>query len=124
MKNNPAAAGLPQVKRTNVVYEFKCTDGDCEFRHSSYIGVTTTTLSRRLTMHLGSGGPKAHLQNHHNSQITRQVLVDNTKILYQINDYHRLHIMEALLIHKNNPSINAQSTGSSRTLKLFSNTNP
>ena len=31
-----------------------------------YIVLTTTTLSRRLTMHLASGGPKQHALDNHN----------------------------------------------------------
>ncbi|KAF2357803.1 hypothetical protein FHG87_011449, partial [Trinorchestia longiramus] len=58
-KNNQSAK-LSELKQTNVVYEYKCSHEDCEPHNRSYIGVTTTTLYRRLTMHLGSGGPKTH----------------------------------------------------------------
>ena len=58
MKNSPPPH--PTLKRTNVVYEYKCNMGDCEHLPSSYIGMTTTTLSSRLTMHLQKGGPADH----------------------------------------------------------------
>ena len=86
MKNSPTS-NLPDLKKTNVIYEFKCPEGDCELLNNcKYIGVTTTSLSRRLTMHLGGGGPYVHMRDHHKKSITRKQLVDNTKILYQLNN--------------------------------------
>ena len=49
------------LKHTNLVYEFKCNLGECELLSSSYIGLTTTILSRRLTMHLAGGAIKSHI---------------------------------------------------------------
>ena len=63
VKNNLSMDPSP-VKQTNVVYQYKCTHGDCARQHnSSYIGLTTTTLGRRITMHLQDGGPKRHLRD-------------------------------------------------------------
>ena len=43
---------------TNVVYMFKCRFGDCVSKeNNTYVGLTTTTLSRRLTMHLNVSSP-------------------------------------------------------------------
>ena len=111
------------LQKTNVVYEFKCQTGECEHLNNSYIGVTTTSLSRRLTMHKGPGGgaPKSHHENIHNLPITRNILVNNTKILRGENDNNRLMIIEALLIQSKQPVLNQQVTGSCRTLKLHSN---
>ena len=78
----------------------------CELHNQTYIGLTTTTLSRRLTMHLSNGGPKQHTQNSHNINLTRQSLVNNTKIICTNNDPYRLSIIEALYIRKLCPSIN------------------
>ena len=117
MKNSPPPPST--LQRTNVIYEFSCKAEGCELRNSSYIGMTTTTLSRRLTMHLQSGGPSKHMSEHHNQPITRQLLVDNTKILHQENDYNRLQIKEALLIKNKRPYINNQCTGTCRTLMLL-----
>ena len=44
-----------QLNTTNVIYQFRCPNEDCMLRSTNYIGSTTTTLSRRLTMHLTNG---------------------------------------------------------------------
>ena len=44
-----------QLNTTNVIYQFTCPNEDCMLRSTNYIGSTTTTLSRRLTMHLTNG---------------------------------------------------------------------
>ena len=106
------------LKQTNIVYKYTCNVGDCELQNSTYIGMTTTTLSRRLTMHLAGGGPKIHMQNNYNSTISRENLVQNTNILYYEPDFNRLQIMEAILIQELTPTINNQNTGVQRTLKL------
>ena len=46
-----------------------------------YIGMASTTLSRRLTCHPSSGGPKQHVEHVHHECITRLIMTDNTKIL-------------------------------------------
>ena len=41
------------LQKTNVIYKFKCPLGDCiSDNNNIYVGLTSTTLSRRLTMHL------------------------------------------------------------------------
>ena len=71
-------------------------------------------------MHLSNtGGPKIHAKENHNYTLKRDELVNNTEIIYHNSDFHRLQIMEAFLILKNNPIINRQSTGIHRTLKLY-----
>ena len=75
-------------------------------------------------MHLGSGAPKSHTDtSHHHSLLTRDMMVDNTKIIRKENDIRRLQIYEALLIKQKCPTINIQDTGISRTLKLFNGIN-
>jgi hypothetical protein len=109
------------LQRTNVIYEFSCPTEGCKLlRNVKYVGMTTTTLSRRLTMHLSSGAPKKRMKDEHNVTLTRQILVENTKILKQFHDPSRLAIYEALLVRENSHSINLQDTGCTRTLKLFS----
>ena len=83
---------------TNLIYEFTCNIGDCALLPNTYIGMTQTSLARRLTMHLASGGPKSHLDIAHGTKLTREILVNKTKIIYTNNDPFRLQIMEALLI--------------------------
>ena len=51
MKNKPDTS--PTLKLTNVIYNFNCSFEDCRLQPNvNYIGYTTTTLSRRLTMHI------------------------------------------------------------------------
>ena len=107
------------LKRTNLIYEYKCTLGDCELLPLSYIGLTTATLSRRLTMHLAVGAIKTHIYEKHKSSTTRAMLVNNTKIIHKETNHNRLSIYEALLIQKHKAVINQQNTGTARTLKLF-----
>ena len=78
-----------------------------------------TTLSRRLTMHLQAGAILQHTSKNHDTQLTRDMLVANTKVLHKIDNFERLLIMEALLIHRDNPKLNRQHTGLVRTLNLF-----
>ena len=117
MKNDQSPP-CDDLQKTNLVYEFTCPEDGCEHLRNSYIGVTQTSLSRRLTMHKASGAPKMHLNGSHNKPLTRETLVQNTKILRQENDPHRLLVMEALMIQQKNPSLNQQATGYQRTLKL------
>ena len=115
-KNNltPTAS----LKQSNIIYEYSCPHEDCALQKISYIGMTTTTLSRRLTMHLVQGGPKAHMEEKHQQKLTREIIVANTKIEHKENDLNRLQILEALLIQRKTPAINSQVTGAQRTLFL------
>ena len=123
MKNDQSPP-TSDLQKTNLVYEYICDIGDCERLQNSYIGVTRTTLSRRLTMHKGNGAPKDHCNKEHNQALSRDMLVTNTKILRIENDPNRLTIFEALLIHLRKPTMNNQATGMSRTLKLYSSRRP
>ena len=43
------------LQRTNVIYQFKCCLGDWISENKNiYVGLTPTTQSRRLTMHLSN----------------------------------------------------------------------
>ena len=106
IRNSPACSD--DLKRTNVVYQFSCPHEDCRLRNVNYIGVTTTSLSRRLTMHLRDGAPHDHMAHHHNTTLTRQQLVDNTFIVKSQPCAARLLIHEALLIRDRTPSLNKQ----------------
>ena len=118
MKNNPTKPSL--LQSTNVVYKYSCPNEDCKLRNNvNYIGMTVTTLSRRLTCHLNSGGPRQHLLTEHSIAITRTDLVENTTILRRCGDATRLAIAEALYILEESPVINGQCTNFARTLKLF-----
>ena len=115
---NDQSPKLEDLQKANLIYEFKCNSGDCEHLSNSYVTQTQTSLSRRLTIHKSSGAPKKHLNEHHNAPLTRELLVQNTKIIRTEKDPYRLQICEALLIQTKKPSLNIQTTGMERILKL------
>ena len=107
MKNNLNEE--PLLKSTDVVYVYKCPFGDCKLRKNvSYIGQTSTTLSRRLTCHLQSGAPQIHTETVHGRRLSRRDLVENTTILARQPDRRRLIIMEAFYIRDLVPQMNSQ----------------
>ena len=57
VRNNQSPK-LTDLKQTNLIDEYKYTTENCELRNFSYIGYTTTALSRRFMMHLASGACK------------------------------------------------------------------
>ena len=118
MRNNLNQTPLLQCTRT--IYEYVCPDEDCKPQGSSYIGHSLTTLSRRLTMHKQNGAILEHVRDVHKTDLTRENIVNNTKIIRRINDPIRLQIAESLLIKKHRPIINRQDTGFTRKLQLFS----
>ena len=107
LKNNMTTPP-PPLQRSHVVYEYFCQHEDCGPR-TSYIGMTTTKLSRRLTCHLQSGTIKTHHLQVHNTPLTRKHLEEGTVILASDVDPRRLIILEALYIKTKNPSINLQN---------------
>ena len=64
--SNNSSSATELLNWTNVVYMFKCPLGDCLFKeNNTCVGLTTTTLSRRLTMHLNDSSSIAlHLKTH------------------------------------------------------------
>ena len=108
LKNNPASQP-PELQRSHLVYEYTCKQGNCEALPSSYIGMTTTKLSRRLTLHLNDGAPKKHTREVHGTSLTREMLVEGTTILQQEKNAQRLQILEALLIKDLRPTLNCQA---------------
>ena len=117
MKNN-STRSKSALKQTNVVYQFQCTAGDCATREVYYIGHTTTSLSRRLTMHLQDGAPKKHYTEQHNTALTRDDLVTNTSILAHCQDRRRLITLETVYIRDRKPIINIQ-TKQNTSLSLY-----
>ena len=100
-----------QLNTFNVIYQFTCPNEDCMLRSTNNIGSTTTTLSRRLTMHLTNGAIKEHQLARHQSNLTRDNAVDSTMILLKHSDAIRLLIHKALLIKDWDPNLNRQDTG-------------
>jgi len=107
MTNNPIAT--KPSNRTNVVYKLCCPHEDCRPRNIYYLGATTTTLTRRLTMHLREQtGPVEHWISEHHQTPTHKILKENTKTFDAINDHYRLFIQEAIYITRYKPPLNTQ----------------
>ena len=88
---------------------FKYLLRDCVFKENSvYVGLTTTTLSRRLTMHLNDSSSIAlHLKTHSIPKSKSwKILVENATIIAPEIDKLRLQILEALYIKTKKPKIN------------------
>ena len=112
------------LKQTNVVYFYKCNKGDCALLpRSGYVGLTTTSLSRRVTMHLQNGGPKSHSEEYHDLPLTRKDMTENTRILATTADKRRLSVLEAVFIRELGPHINLQ-VNARGTLQLYDGTFP
>ena len=120
MKNNLTSDPSP-LRQTNVVYKFSCS-----FPHSQaedYIGMTQTTLSRRLTMHSQTGSIYEHFINHHNEKPTRSQLTENTIIMTRADNRFKLAVKEALLILNHAPTINRQHENFTTILKVHAHRN-
>ena len=115
MKNNLMTKPSP-LCRTNVIYEFVCPLPHC--KAEKYIGMTQTTVSRRLSYHAQSGSIFKHFDNKHNCKPTRDTLINNTNIIASAENRYKLSIKEALLIREKNPAINKQYDNFVNILKL------
>ena len=121
MKSN-LGNDVRELARTNIIYDIDCNKGDCEHlpkRNRSYSGLTTCTMSQRLTYHLQDGAVQRHHKEVHKEKVTRKEIEAYTKVRYQERDINRLEILEALIIHFEDPVINRQDTGKIRVLKLY-----
>ena len=121
MKNN-LTPKLRDLARTNLIYQFRCTIDECAHRNKSevsYTGLTTCTLSKRLSGHLQKGAILEHSLQTHQRKPTRKEIVEMTKARYYQSNYRRLETLEALIILQEDPVINRQDTGKLKTLKLF-----
>ena len=62
IKDN-SSPSIGVLQKTNVIYQFECPLGYCLSENNNiYVGLTSATLSRRLTMHLSDTGSIAHLK--------------------------------------------------------------
>ena len=102
LRNSPASPPS-DIKKRNVVYLFKCPEVRCPH---SYIGMTTTRLSKRLSCHLQEGAIYKHFRQEHNKSITRDTIVSSTEILDIAPDHLRLRYLEALNILQLKPTLN------------------
>ena len=121
MKNN-LTPKVRDLARTNLIYDFHCTEGECAHLNRSevgYSGHTRCTLSKRLTFHLQEGAIKKHFIEVHGRKPTRKEIVQMTKARYYVNDFQRLETLEALIILQEEPVLNRQDTGRRKVLKSF-----
>ena len=102
MKNN-TRANNDKLKRRNVVYKFTCPVEGCP---STYIGLTTTTLSKRISAHVQQGNIHNHFQSAHSARPSRDTLIDSIDVVDYDADPRRLRFLEALHIARDKPSIN------------------
>ena len=105
IKNNNTKPPAP-LQTANVIYKHECSAEDCG--PHTYIGMTTTTLSRRLTCHLQQGAIKEHYQTHHQANLTRKTMETGTTIIDREQDARRIKLLEALYIEQLLPTINSQ----------------
>ena len=108
MRNN-INASRDIMAKTNVVYQYRCTTGNCASLNVCYVGLTRCTLDRRITNHVNEGGPKQHHWNQHGKAITKEEIKDNISVIAACSDKRRLHVLEAIHIRDRSPSINVQS---------------
>ena len=94
VKNDTNSAKI-HLNQTNVVYKFICPFRGCllKNKNNSYIGYTTTTLSRRLIYHLSENSIIKYLIIRHNnctnqftSSYVRNIFTDNTIIIYKYDN--------------------------------------
>ena len=124
MRNN-ITPKVRDLAKTHLIYDFQCKEGECAHlphKQTRYSGLTTCTLSRRLSLHLQSGAIKEHFREKHNRNITREEIVNYTKARYYERDVRRLEILESLIIRFEDPDSNRQDTGKRRKLHLFGST--
>ena len=111
--SNNTSSSTELLDRTNVVYMFKCHLGECVPKeNSAYVGLTTTTLSRRLTMRLNdSSSIASHLKTHFIPKLKfRKILFENTTIIAHEIDNLRQQILDALHIKAKNKKTNKKQT--------------
>ena len=122
MKNN-LTPKIRDLARTNLIYDFNCNIDECARQpirsEKQYSGLTTCTLSRRLTLHLQKGAIRLHCEEVHGRKPTRKEIEEMTKARYYENDVQRLETLEALIIRFEEPVINRQDTGKKKILKLY-----
>lgn len=106
LRNRPTTNKTP-LQEDHVIYRHTCTNVDCG--PLSYIGMTTTKLSRRLSLHLQNGTIKSHYIAPHHQDLSRSDLDLHTTILDREQDRRRLALLEAIHIQTLKPSLNIQT---------------
>ena len=105
---NNSSPSIGVLQKTNVIYKFRCPLGDCiSDNNNIYVGLISTTLWRRLTMHLSDTSSIAQHLKKHSCPTTQQrkILTNNTTILEHQNNKQKLQILEALQIRNLQPAL-------------------
>ena len=103
----------------NVIYKLTCPISNAYNKcQQEYIGITTTTLKRRITSHKYNGSIKQHLMDHHSLKIDQEKVENNVKIIDKASNRKQLYIREALLLNSIKPAINIQYKNFSSILRL------
>ena len=91
---NNSPPSIEIFQKNNVIYQFKCPLGHCisDNNNNIYVGLTSITLSRGLTMQLSDTSSIAQHLKKHSCPTTelRKILTDNTTILEYQNDKQKL----------------------------------
>ena len=96
------------LDKCNVVCKYTCEIANCKSQNVTYFGHTTTSLSRRLTMHLQNGNIKKHTKEVHDMPLTREMLVENTEVIDSVLNVRKLKYLEAIYINIYKPPLNVQ----------------
>ena len=102
LKNSPPHEGNP-LKEHHVVYHFRCQNLGCT---QSYIGMTTTRFSKRISCHLQEGAIFQHHTRDHGRHPNREEIIAGMDIIGRQRDPQRLRYLEALCILQHRPSLN------------------
>ena len=101
------------------VYRYTCPIKERCQPSTTYLGHTTCTIKKRMTMHAQHGSIKEHHLEVHDNKITTADIIANIKVIYRSQERQDLYIAEALFIKDENPIINSQKEGENRILKIF-----
>ena len=117
LKNNMYKDEDPN-KRHHVVYQYSCSRAGCN--SSNYIGYTACTLHERFKMHTQTGSIIKHIREKHNIlKIPRKEILMDTSVLATCMDRRRLIMTEAVLIKDKRPTLNSQTEGCEKLIKIF-----
>ena len=81
--------------------------------------MTNNTIHTRLKQHMYSSAIKKHIENEHLTNLTIEMLKNQSIILGSCKDPTKLPTHETLHILHRGPSVNCQSDSFERQLKLF-----
>ena len=87
---------------SNLVYKYSCDKMPCTEVETCYIGLTTVTVRERFKHHRSV---KKKIYDVHKEIVSGREMMRNVSVIVRCPHKQDLHILEALLIKKINPSI-------------------